>query len=100
MRLILRRTKAFWILSDREGKGLYVQLHVRNTVHQQTPCLGCSFVNHDMVSSFVEHVCRCETGRSRTDDDDGLTGACFGWSGYNPAHLESFVDNCTFDTYI
>jgi hypothetical protein len=74
-----------------------VELHVGDTVHEQTTDTVGTLVNGDLVTRLVELVGGSETCRTGTNDSNSLAGAILGWGGDHPAHLETTVDNGTLD---
>ena len=62
----------------------FVQLHIRNAVHQQTANPVGPLVDGDLVTGFVQLSGSGQTGRSRTDDGYFFSGANGGRSRLDP----------------
>ncbi|GKT49344.1 uncharacterized protein ColSpa_09525 [Colletotrichum spaethianum] len=74
-----------------------VELHVGDTVHEQTTGAVSALVDGDGMSSAVELVGGGQTSRAGTDDGDLLTGADLGRGGDHPSLLETAVDDGALD---
>jgi hypothetical protein len=76
---------------------LLVELHVGNTVHEQTTTAVGTLIDSDGVASLVELIGASKTSRTRTDDGNGLARAVLRGRRHHPTHLESTVDNGAFN---
>jgi hypothetical protein len=76
---------------------ILVELHIGDTVHEQTTNTVRALVDSHLVTSLVELVGSGKTSRSGTDDGDSLTRAPLGRSRDHPAHLEATVDDCALN---
>ncbi|KAI3478074.1 hypothetical protein L1887_60005 [Cichorium endivia] len=74
-----------------------VELHVRDTVHEQTTDAVGTLVHGDRVASLVELVRTGHTSGTGADDSDGLAGADLGRARHHPALLEALVDDGALD---
>lgn len=76
----------------------FIQLHVRDTVHQQTTDTVCALIDGDQMSSLVELIGSSQPSRPRTNDGYPLSRTDRGWSRDHPTHLKATVNDRTFDT--
>ena len=76
---------------------LLVELHVGNAVHEQSAGPIRPFVHRDLVAGAVELRRAGQTGGPGTDDRHPLSGSYQRRFGYDPALLETPVDNGALD---
>ena len=74
-----------------------VQLHVRDTVHQQAANAVGAFINRHGVADFVQLIRRSQTSRAGADDRDLFAGALGRRFGAHPALVEGAVDDRVLD---
>jgi hypothetical protein len=74
-----------------------VELHVGNTVHEETSKTIGALVNSDEVTGLVELVSSSQTSRARSDDRNSLASANLGRLRNHPTLLETSVDDSTLD---
>jgi len=74
-----------------------VELHVGDTIHEQTTDTVGSLVDGNTVASLVELVSGCQTGGTGTNDGDSLAAADLRRGRNHPSHLEAAVDDGTLD---
>ena len=56
---------------------MFFQLHIRNTIHQKSAHTVIALVNRYQMSSVIQLIGNCQTGRTGTDDCHLFTGAYF-----------------------
>ena len=76
---------------------LLVELHVGDTVHEQTTNAVGALEDGDFVAALVELVGGSETCRARADNGNLLASARLRRSWDHPAHLETTVDDGALD---
>jgi hypothetical protein len=76
---------------------LLVELHVGDTIHEQTTAAVGALVDSDGVTSLVELIGASKTSRTGTNDGNGLARAVLRRRRHHPAHLETAVDDSTFN---
>jgi hypothetical protein len=74
-----------------------VELHVGDTVHEQTTNTVGTLVYGDFVTSLVELIGGSETCGTGANNGDSLTRTPLGRSRDHPAHFEATVDDGTLD---
>jgi hypothetical protein len=74
-----------------------VELHVGNTIHEQTTQTISSLVDGNEVTGTVELISSSQTSRAGSNDRDCLASADLGRLRNHPTHLETSVDNGTLD---
>src|SRR5262249_34655669 len=76
---------------------LFVELHIRDAVHEQSTYSVGSLEYRDGVASSIQLCGSREAGRSRTDDGGLLAGAPGGRFRLNPALVKTLVDDGALD---
>ena len=76
--------------------GLFLELHIRNPVHQQTADAVGPLVDRYLMAGAVKLRGTSQTRRSGTDDRDALARALRRWLGHDPALGETLVDDGAF----
>src|SRR5262249_25787823 len=71
---------------------ILVQLHVRNTIHQQAADAIRPLVHSDSVARAIELCCASEPGRAGTDDRNFFTGSFLRQVGRYPSLGKPVVD--------
>jgi hypothetical protein len=74
-----------------------VELHVGDTVHEETTNTVGTLVDGDLVAGLVQLIGSGETCGTRTDDGDGLARTPLRRSRNHPAHLEATIDDGALD---
>jgi hypothetical protein len=72
---------------------LFVELHVRDTIHEKTADTVGTLIDGDSVTSLVELISTSETSRAGTDDGNSLARTGLGWRRNHPALLKTAVNN-------
>ena len=72
---------------------LLVELHVGDTVHEETTDTVGTLIDGDSVTSLVELISTSETSRAGTDDGNSLSRTGLGWRRNHPALLKTAVNN-------
>src|SRR5206468_8531168 len=75
----------------------FVQLHVRNAVHEQATRAIRAFEDGHGMSGAIELRRRAQTGWSGTDHGDLFAGANLGRFGIDPAFIPALVDDGALD---
>ena len=75
------------------------QLHVGNSVHEQSAHTVAALVNSDRMSSAVQLIGCCQTGRSASDDCYFLPATDLRWSCMGIAHLICIFNNSQLITF-
>ena len=52
----------------------FVQLHVRDAVHQQSAYAIITFIHNNVVTAVIEHICHCQSGGTGSNHGNRLTG--------------------------
>jgi hypothetical protein len=74
-----------------------IELHVGDTIHEQTTDTVGSLVDGDTVASLVQLVSSCHTSGTGTNNGDSLATADLRRRRNHPAHLETTVNNGALD---
>lgn len=76
-----------------------VELHVGNTIHEETSESVVAIVDRDRVTRLVQLIGRGETSGSGSDDGDLLASSVLRRARLHPSHLETLVDDRALDRF-
>ena len=77
----------------------FVELHVGDTIHEQTTGSVGAFEDGDLVAGFVELISAGETGRAGAHDGDGFTRAFRRWVWGHSTIFPTSIGNRALDIF-